>query len=441
MTHPYDPNLDVGEPRQPATEGTAALGFESGSFSAELLRYETSRFTGKLTVAIASGESWQLYLHLGNLVWATGGEQRVRRWRRLLQQHCPQVNPQRLVLRRADEPESWDYHIIWLLALRQMAPAAQVFAMIHTGITEVLFDVVRAIALAETAAGPETSSSQFCLTPDAGVRPSEIGMLPQQAMVEIRPTLEQVRGQWQQWVEAGLTRCHPELVPVISDRQALQAAVVPKVFSNLTNLIDGQRSLRDVAAIANRDVLTITRSLIPYLRQQWLALVKRGDLPRPVAKPVPPPPAPVAFAPRPAENLAPPALICEPPLVACIDDDPQVTSLLEGIAAEAGYRFLDITDPIQALPLLLQHKPQLIVLDLVMPIANGYEICAQIRRTEQLRATPIAILTSNDGLVDRARAKLVGATDFLSKPVNVDKVLALLQAHCPLPPGVVQESA
>ncbi len=396
-----------------------ASSFAPGSISSALIRYADSRFTGKLTVTASSGERWFLYLHLGNLVWATGGWHPVRRWRRHVQRHCPQVNLNRLVLRRADLPESWDYHLVWLLALRQIAPAAQVFAILQASIAEVLFDIVRAVAVAEAANDREVPATQFCIAAEAGIRPSEIGMLPQQAMVEILPALERVRLAWQQWVASGLTRCAPDLVPTIGDRQALQDSVSPKIFRNLTHLIDGRRSLRDIAAIANRDVLAIARSLVPYLRGQLVTLVKCGDLPRPLAKP----PAPQR---TPEVNL--PSL-AERPLIACIDDDSQVTSLLEGIAAQIGCRFLEINDPVQALPLLLQHKPDLIVLDLVMPVANGYEICTQIRRIEQFRNTPIAILTGNDGLVDRMRAKMVGASDFLSKPIDADKIVELVKRY------------
>jgi len=101
------------------------------------------------------------------------------------------------------------------------------------------------------------------------------------------------------------------------------------------------------------------------------------------------------------------------------------------ILTQAGYGFLNIQDPVKALPLLLEHKPNLIFLDLVMPIANGYEICSQIRRISAFKDTPVIILTSNDGIVDRVRAKLVGSSGFLAKPINSEKVLTTLQRYLP----------
>lgn len=72
---------------------------------------------------------------------------------------------------------------------------------------------------------------------------------------------------------------------------------------------------------------------------------------------------------------------------------------------------------------MLTHRPNLIFLDLVMPNTNGYELCAQLRKLSFFRDTPIVILTGNDGIVDKAHAQLVKASDFLSKPVNSETVL------------------
>jgi chemotaxis family two-component system response regulator PixG len=64
-----------------------------------------------------------------------------------------------------------------------------------------------------------------------------------------------------------------------------------------------------------------------------------------------------------------------------------------------------------------------------MPNTNGYEICAKLRKLPGFRNTPIVILTGNDGFVDRVRAKLVGASDFLSKPVDAGTVLSVIRKH------------
>ncbi|HEY9880045.1 MAG TPA: response regulator, partial [Leptolyngbyaceae cyanobacterium] len=67
--------------------------------------------------------------------------------------------------------------------------------------------------------------------------------------------------------------------------------------------------------------------------------------------------------------------------------------------------------------------------DLIMPGTNGYEICGQLRKVSLFKETPIIILSGNDGLVDQVRARLLGATDFLSKPIEPVVILSIIQKH------------
>ncbi|MDZ8139614.1 MAG: response regulator [Nostoc sp. DedQUE04] len=117
------------------------------------------------------------------------------------------------------------------------------------------------------------------------------------------------------------------------------------------------------------------------------------------------------------------------PLVACVDDSPTICRSLEEILTHQNYRFIGIQDSLTAVLKLIKSKPDFIFLDLLMPKVNGYEICSQIRKTPSLKDVPVVILTGKDGIVDRMRAKLVGATDFLGKPVEADKVLNVLHKY------------
>jgi chemotaxis family two-component system response regulator PixG len=67
-----------------------------------------------------------------------------------------------------------------------------------------------------------------------------------------------------------------------------------------------------------------------------------------------------------------------------------------------------------------------------MPVASGYEICTQLRRISHFSNTPVVILTGNDGLLDRVRAKVVGSTDFLTKPVAADRVMSIIRKYLPI---------
>ncbi len=115
--------------------------------------------------------------------------------------------------------------------------------------------------------------------------------------------------------------------------------------------------------------------------------------------------------------------------VVYVDDSPTDSQAMAEIVQGAGYSYDNIAEPLKALPLLLEIRPKLIFLDLVMPWTNGYEMCAQIRRASAFKGTPIIIVTNNDGIIDRVRARLVGASGFFSKPVNEKRVLKILNKY------------
>ena len=91
-----------------------------------------------------------------------------------------------------------------------------------------------------------------------------------------------------------------------------------------------------------------------------------------------------------------------------------------------GYDVLTIQEPMAGFGELIKHQPDLILLDLHMPNANGYSVCKFLRETPVFNKTPIIILTSQDTMIDRTRAKLAGATDFIAKPPEANVLLQML---------------
>jgi chemotaxis family two-component system response regulator PixG len=182
----------------------------------------------------------------------------------------------------------------------------------------------------------------------------------------------------------------------------------------------------------------LTRSLSPYIRKGIFGLVEAADLPALTI------PAKTQSSPKVSFSQKQTVKSTETvkaisPLIACVDDSPQTCQMMEHILTQAGFRFVSIQDSVQALPILLQRKPDLIFLDLMMPVVNGYEICSQLRRVGIFANTPMIILTGNDGLIDRVRAKVVGASDFLPKPVDAEKILSAVRKYFPM--GTVDLSA
>ncbi|MCY7368525.1 MAG: response regulator [Chamaesiphon sp.] len=112
-----------------------------------------------------------------------------------------------------------------------------------------------------------------------------------------------------------------------------------------------------------------------------------------------------------------------------MDDSLSVYISMEKIITDYGYRCFGIQDPLRIITGLLKNKPDLIFLDLVMPITSGYEVCEQIRKTPSLANIPIVIVTGNDGLIDRVRTKFVGANGFLGKPIQASAVTKMIDKY------------
>jgi twitching motility two-component system response regulator PilG len=115
------------------------------------------------------------------------------------------------------------------------------------------------------------------------------------------------------------------------------------------------------------------------------------------------------------------------PLIACIDDSNTVQKQVKMVLEASGFRVLGITDPTSCLTSLIRQKPALILMDITMPEIDGYELCNMLRQSRQMKSVPIVMFTGRDGIIDRMRAQLVGANDYITKPVNVNTLLTKVQ--------------
>ncbi|WP_346293774.1 response regulator [Sphaerothrix gracilis] len=115
--------------------------------------------------------------------------------------------------------------------------------------------------------------------------------------------------------------------------------------------------------------------------------------------------------------------------VACIDDSPTVLNAIEAFLDDKSFKVLRIENPVSALMKIIRNKPDLILLDVTMPNLDGYELCSLLRRHALFKQTPIIMVTGNTGLIDRAKAKLVGASGYLTKPFTQPALLKIMFKH------------
>lgn len=112
--------------------------------------------------------------------------------------------------------------------------------------------------------------------------------------------------------------------------------------------------------------------------------------------------------------------------IACIDDSPTVLRAINEFLDDKIFSVLMIDDPVKALMQIIRNKPDLILLDVTMPNLDGYELCSLLRRHPEFKNTPIIMVTGNTGFIDRAKAKLVRASGYLTKPFGQSDLLKII---------------
>jgi two-component system, chemotaxis family, response regulator PixG len=418
-------------------------------------------FTGVVDITVGSGRAWEIIFYQGQIVWSLDLAQPNRLWERLLHDH---IGYQHIGLELLFEAKnctpwtgfetgrktSWYYQgAIALMALAEIT-APQLTTILTAAARETIFDLL------QYSQGQQLTFRSH----------SEIFVDRPPVLVNTEEVIAQAELIWQEWDAQKLGNISPNKTPVIKHPVQLYRQTTPIIYQNLIQVITGKQTLREIAAQINEDLLLLTRSLTRYIQTGIIELVDLPDFNSPgidnklllVGSPNPGTRAKVAEVAATAEAagylLAQPSnkytvraqkadkeqqskrktpslppKLAQSKLVICIDDSAQVCELMRSIVTDAGYRFISIQDATQALPRLLENKPDLIFLDLMMPKINGYEICGQIRRVSSFANIPIIILTGKDGLLDRLRSKVVGASEFICKPVTRHVIDAALTKY------------
>lgn len=356
------------------------------------------KFSGQLILTNTQGTKWTLYLHSGHIFYASGGTHAVKRWYRTLATFLPE-DTANITVWEAEAGEiavdgsnrCWEYELLCTWVKQGKVTREQATKIIWSILVEVWFDATQDKQVAyELKQLP--SPSQGIILLDGG---------------RITAEVERQRLLWQ---KAQADSINLNYAPVIRQIEQMQQSTSPTVFKMLSDLLDGQKSIRDLGIEMERKPLTVTCFLLPYIQSGLVELTNVPDLPTPVS--------------------AVSCNILEKPLIACVDDSPLICNSMEKFLTAQGYRFTGINDPLRAFSVLLALKPDLIFLDLMMPNTNGYEVCEKLRRISYFRNTPIVILTGNDSVIDRMKAKMVGASGFLSKSkVDAGAVVEVLNKH------------
>jgi twitching motility two-component system response regulator PilG len=115
--------------------------------------------------------------------------------------------------------------------------------------------------------------------------------------------------------------------------------------------------------------------------------------------------------------------------VMVIDDSKTIRRTAESLLKKAGCEVTTATDGFEALALVADHHPDVIFVDIMMPRLDGYQTCALIKHNDVYKSIPVIMLSSKDGLFDRARGRIVGSEEYLTKPFTKDELLGAIRRH------------
>jgi len=115
--------------------------------------------------------------------------------------------------------------------------------------------------------------------------------------------------------------------------------------------------------------------------------------------------------------------------VLVIDDSKTIRRTAESLLTKAGCEVITAAYGFEALGKIVDDRPNVIFVDIMMPRLDGYQTCALIKNNQALRSTPVIMLSSKDGLFDRAKGRMVGAEQYLTKPFTRDELLGAIRRH------------
>ncbi|MEX0269449.1 response regulator [Leptolyngbyaceae cyanobacterium UHCC 1019] len=350
--------------------------------------------------AVSSEQFWFVFFLNGQIIYAADPDVRLVRLRDYLQRYRVEeaLNPlMKGAIATANAPE---YSYLWALMENHTLTPAQGRSIIQSMVHETLFDL---------------------LSLHHGTFIFEIGqpLSPQLTSFEIEPLLTHTMKQVQRWKQFYPYIYSTEQCPVITNVGVLQDTLSNRTFDKLSKFADGKTTLRQIGRYLNRDILTVAQAIYPYIQQGVIQLtspemmvqtVRKGnDLTR--------------------RSTNPDHTKTHPPKIVCIDDGVTVRETVKQILTRQGYEAIAIGNPLEALSSVFQIIPDLILCDITMPELDGYEVCAMLRTSTLFRQTPIIMLTGKDGFIDRVRAKLIGATDYLTKPFGESELLMLVESY------------
>lgn len=335
---------------------------------------------------------WFVFFLNGQILYCQEGDGTSLRINDYLRHYRVETPLNEIQLASIDPLNIKEYSYLWVLLEQNMINPKVARNIMHSLVYETLFDLLSL----------HTGSFIFHQSP---------ALTPQLTTWEIAPLVSKIAKQLQHWQQLYPHIQSADQVPILSEMVQLNSSLPAETVNKLKHWADGKTSLRQLARYLNRDILTIAKVIYPYVQQGWLKLVY---------------PSTNIFSINTEEIVVE---VDYKPRILCIDEVTTIGETIEAILQQQGYEVLTLTNPLESLSFVFQLKPQMIFCNITMPELNGYEICAMLRQSTAFRLVPIIMLSSQDSFIDRVRASMVGATDYLTKPLQNTELLTLVEKY------------
>jgi chemotaxis family two-component system response regulator PixG len=451
-----------------------------------LLRHLSDCSDSTCLQAFSKSVSWLIYLEQGKITYATHSVEpfdRLERHLRRLSHHVPLLtNEIRVQLRLMFDPESLlqspeqytdasyqppEYQAIYWLVSQQHLHSTQAAVLIQ----ELVKEVIESFLLIN-AGIYELSDS--------------VNRVPRICRLDVEKILELCQARLKSWQSLAPQISSPYQRPHLLITSPFQKKNLPELQPGLTDWMKGF-SLRHLAVIMNQDEIQLARNLSPYILKGGIILHEPDppfdQLPKTFEDSSVSPNYITELVEREligavaaanttnstaireisVENIAAIhqlARISAPPTdkgqeltiqsnikptsqrvttatatakktykIVSVDDSPTILREISRFLEDENFYVVTINDPLKAVMSIIRHKPDLILLDLNMVGIDGYELCRIVRNNSLFKDTPIIFVTGSKGLVDKVKARLVGASGYLTKPFTRAELLKMVFMH------------
>ncbi|NJM95052.1 MAG: response regulator [Acaryochloridaceae cyanobacterium CSU_5_19] len=231
----------------------------------------------------------------------------------------------------------------------------------------------------------------------------KIGLDPLLLSAPFRQLIMPIKDQIPQWSQMRPAILSPFQKPLIHDSDQFLKVIWQETnhsrqLQEMTHLLQGEASLYQLADQLKIDVLALAHSLYPLVQAGAVEMSTYQEIQKSLR-----------------------------PAIACVDDSQTIQQFVKFSLEAEGFEVFQIMDPMQALSILIEQRPKLILMDIEMPKMDGYELCRMVRQVDLLKNIPVVMLTGREGIIDRMRARMSGCTAYLTKPFNPQELLELVQ--------------